>query len=37
MILEARERYAPRLYEHFEFLYDEMTRRAGAEPDPVVG
>src|SRR5215831_11791164 len=28
MIGEARERYDPRLYEHFEFLYDEMTRRA---------
>jgi hypothetical protein len=27
MIREARERYDPRLYEHFEFLYDEMTRR----------
>jgi hypothetical protein len=26
MIREARERYDPRLYEHFEFLYDEMTR-----------
>jgi hypothetical protein len=23
MIEEARERYDPRLYEHFEFLYDE--------------
>jgi len=29
MIREARERYDPRLYEHFEFLYDEMNRRAG--------
>jgi hypothetical protein len=29
MIREARERYDPRLYEHFEFLYDEMTRRTG--------
>jgi hypothetical protein len=29
MIREARERYDPRLYEHFEYLYDEMTRRAG--------
>ena len=28
MIREARDRYDPRLYEHFEFLYDEMTRRA---------
>jgi hypothetical protein len=28
MIREARERYDPRLYEHFEFLYDEMIRRA---------
>src|SRR5215831_9950354 len=28
-IREARERYDPRLYEHFEFLYDEMTRRKG--------
>jgi hypothetical protein len=28
MIREARERYDPRLYEHVEFLYDEMTRRA---------
>ena len=28
MVREARERYDPRLYEHFEFLYDEMTRRA---------
>jgi hypothetical protein len=28
MIREARERYDPRLYEHFEYLYDEMTRRA---------
>ena len=27
MIREARERYDPRLYEHFEYLYDEMTRR----------
>src|SRR5262245_19948611 len=27
MIREARERYDPRLYEHFEFLYEEMTRR----------
>ena len=27
MVREARERYDPRLYEHFEFLYDEMTRR----------
>src|SRR5262245_35699927 len=27
MIREARERYDPRLYEHFEFLYDEMIRR----------
>ena len=26
-IREARERYDPRLYEHFEYLYDEMTRR----------
>jgi len=33
MIREARERYDPRLYEHFEFLYDEMTRRAGGAPD----
>jgi hypothetical protein len=24
----------PRLYEHFEFLYDEMSRRASAEPSP---
>ena len=29
MIREARDRYDPRLYEHFEFLYDEMNRRAG--------
>jgi hypothetical protein len=28
MIREARERYDQRLYEHFEFQYDEMTRRA---------
>jgi hypothetical protein len=28
LIREARERYDPRLYEHFEYLYDEMTRRA---------
>ena len=28
VIREARERFDPRLYEHFEFLYDEMTRRA---------
>ena len=28
MIGEARERYDPRLYEHFEFLYDEMIGRA---------
>jgi hypothetical protein len=28
MISEARERYDPRLYENFEYLYDEMTRRA---------
>ena len=28
MIYETRERYDPRLYEHFEFLYDEMIRRA---------
>jgi hypothetical protein len=27
VIHEARERSDPRLYEHFEFLYDEMTRR----------
>ena len=33
-IREARDRYEPRVYEHFEFLYDEMTRRVGAEPDP---
>ena len=26
-ILEARERYDPRLYEHFEYLYGEITRR----------
>ena len=26
-IREARERYDPRLYEHFEYLYDEITRR----------
>ena len=26
---EARERYDPRLYENFELLYDEMTRRTG--------
>jgi hypothetical protein len=33
MIREARERYDPRLYEHFEFLYDEMTRRdVGVQP-----
>jgi hypothetical protein len=32
MIREARERYDPRLYEHFEFLYDEMTRRAEGVP-----
>jgi hypothetical protein len=31
MIREARERYDPRLYENFEFLYDEMTRRTGME------
>jgi hypothetical protein len=31
MIREARQRYDPRLYEHFEFLYDEMTRRTGME------
>jgi hypothetical protein len=30
VIGEARERFDPRLYEHFEFLYDEMTRRAVA-------
>jgi hypothetical protein len=28
MIREARERYDRRLYENFEFLYDEMIRRA---------
>ena len=28
MIHETRERYDPRLYEHFEFLYDQMIRRA---------
>src|SRR5262249_15600190 len=32
MIREARERYDPRLYENFEFLYDEMNRRAGRKP-----
>src|SRR5262245_20561965 len=32
MIREARERYDPRLYEHFEFLYDEINRRRTA-PD----
>jgi hypothetical protein len=26
-IREARTRYDPRLYENFEYLYDEMTRR----------
>ena len=26
-IREARDRYDPRLYEHFEYLYDEITRR----------
>jgi hypothetical protein len=31
MIREARQRYDPRLYENFEFLYDEMTRRTGME------
>src|SRR5262249_11101363 len=30
MICEARERYDPRRYEHFE-LYDEMTRRTGSD------
>ena len=28
VIREARERFDPRLYEHFEYLYDEMIRRA---------
>ena len=28
MIREAHERHDPRLYEHFELLYEEMTRRA---------
>jgi len=28
MIREARERFDPRLYENFEYLYDEVTRRA---------
>ena len=28
LVMQARERFDPRLYEHFEFLYDEMTRRA---------
>ena len=28
VIREARERFDPRRYEYFEFLYDEMTRRA---------
>jgi hypothetical protein len=28
VIREARERFDPRLYEQFEYLYDEMTRRA---------
>jgi hypothetical protein len=32
MIREARDRYDPRLYEHFEFLYEEVTRRG--EPVP---
>ena len=31
VIREARARYDARLYEHFEFLYDEMARRACAE------
>ena len=26
-IREARDRYDPRLHEHFEYLYDEITRR----------
>ena len=34
MIREARERYDPRLYEHFEFLYDEMIRRSATGPRP---
>jgi hypothetical protein len=29
MVREARERYDPRLYEHFEFLYHAMTQPAG--------
>ena len=28
VIREARQRFDPRLYEQFEYLYDEMTRRA---------
>jgi hypothetical protein len=33
VIAEARARSDdPRLYEHFEYLYDEMTRRAEREP-----
>jgi hypothetical protein len=31
VIREARERsHDPRLYKHFEFLYEEMVRRGGA-------
>jgi hypothetical protein len=32
VILEARERWDPRLYENFEFLYDEVSRRAVRAP-----
>jgi len=31
VIYEARERFDPRLYEHFEYLYDQMTRHGGGE------
>ena len=30
-VREARVRYDPRLYEHFEFLYEEMARRGATE------
>jgi len=29
VIYEARQRFDPRLYEHFEYLYDEVARRDG--------
>lgn len=35
VVCEARARYDPRLYEHFEFLYEEMSRRASTDGSPL--